>query len=39
MLLVAQPQELDIVLGAWRRVPHRQRLRSVEASALALHPE
>ena len=26
-----------IGFGAWRRVPQRQRLRSVEASALALH--
>ena len=36
MLLLAQPHELDTVLGAWRRVPQRQRLRSVAASALAL---
>lgn len=35
MLLLAQPQELDTVLGAWRRVPQRQRLRPVEAQALA----
>ncbi|CAK22531.1 sugar transferase [Synechococcus sp. CS-197] len=35
MLLLAQPQELDTVLGAWRRVPQRQRLRPVEAKTLA----
>ena len=35
MLLLAQPQELDTVLGAWRRVPQRQRLRPVEAAVLA----
>ena len=26
ILLLAQPQELDVVLGSWRRVVQRQRL-------------
>ena len=35
MLLLAQPQELEMVLRAWRRVPQRQRLRPVDAPALS----
>ena len=34
LLLLAKPEETEIVLRAWRRVPQRQRLRSVELPAL-----
>ena len=34
MLLLANPQELDTVLRAWRRVPQRQILRPVDPKAL-----
>ena len=34
-LLFAHPQELQIVLTAWRRVPHRQRLYPANATGLA----
>lgn len=37
MLLLTQPYELETVLAAWRRVPQRQRLCPVTASALAEH--
>ena len=37
ILLVAQPQELEVVLRAWRSVPHRQRLRPVQATSLPHH--
>ena len=33
-LLFAHPQELQIVLTAWRRVPHRQRLYPANATGL-----
>ena len=35
ILFLAQPQEIDAVLGEWRRVPQRQRLRPITATALA----
>ena len=35
MLLLAQPQELDMVMQAWRRVPQRYGLRPVDPGALA----
>lgn len=35
MFLLAQPQELAVVLKAWRRVPQRQRLRLIQSNALA----
>ena len=34
LLLLAQPHELETVLAAWRRVPHRQRLTPVDSIAL-----
>ena len=37
ILLFVQPHELPTVLGAWRRVPHRQRLFPEEVSTLAQH--
>ena len=37
ILLLVQPHELDMVLRAWRRVPHIHRLRPVHANALAHH--
>ena len=35
ILLTVQPQELETVLGAWRRVPQRYRLHPVDAENLA----
>ena len=35
ILFLAQPQEIDAVLGEWRRVPQRQRLRPITPTALA----
>ena len=34
ILLCVQPWELDIVLADWRRLPQRQRLRSVDSEVL-----
>ena len=34
ILLFAQPFEIDMVLSAWRRVPHRQSLHPVESETL-----
>ena len=34
ILLLAQPQELESVMRAWRRVPQRQQLRPVDATTL-----
>ena len=35
LLLLAQSQELETLLGAWRRVPQRQRLHPVDPPTLA----
>ena len=32
--LIAQPQELDVILGSWRRVVQRQRLFPVGVATL-----